>query len=67
MQVVRTVAQAQTTIITSCVTIGNFDGVHMGHQKLLCRTRQKAALLGLSSVVVTFDPHPLRVLVGSHA
>lgn len=66
MQVVRTVAQAQHTITTSCVTIGNFDGVHMGHQKLLCRTRQKAALLGLSSVVVTFDPHPLRVLVGSH-
>lgn len=58
--------EANTCITASCVTIGNFDGVHMGHQKLLCRTRQKASALGLCSVVVTFDPHPLRVLVGAN-
>lgn len=66
MKVLRTPDEAGTEITESCVTIGNFDGVHMGHQKLLCRTRQKAQVLGLSSVVVTFDPHPLRVLVGAH-
>ncbi|WP_027721611.1 bifunctional riboflavin kinase/FAD synthetase [Maridesulfovibrio zosterae] len=49
----------------ACVTIGNFDGVHKGHQKLICSTCQKAKELGLASVVVTFDPHPLRVLVNS--
>lgn len=49
----------------SCVTIGNFDGVHKGHQKLICSTCQKAKANGLASVVVTFDPHPLRVLVNS--
>ncbi|WP_031387157.1 bifunctional riboflavin kinase/FAD synthetase [Desulfonatronum thiodismutans] len=65
MQVLRTLEEARQTVSQSCVTIGNFDGVHMGHQKLLCRTRQKAASLGLTSVAVTFEPHPLRVLSGS--
>lgn len=50
----------------SCVTIGNFDGVHVGHRRLIERTRKKAAQRGMSSVVVTFCPHPLRVLVGPH-
>ncbi|WP_320005946.1 bifunctional riboflavin kinase/FAD synthetase [Maridesulfovibrio sp.] len=49
----------------SCVTIGNFDGVHKGHQKLINSTCRKARANGLASVVVTFDPHPLRVLVNS--
>lgn len=49
----------------TCVTIGNFDGVHMGHQKLISRTCEKANEHNLNSVVVTFDPHPLRVLVNS--
>lgn len=49
----------------ACVTIGNFDGVHKGHQKLISSTCRKARANGLSSVVVTFDPHPLRVLVNS--
>lgn len=66
MHVLRNFHEAQAAIKASCVTIGNFDGVHMGHQKLLCRTRQKALAMGFSSVAVTFDPHPLRVLVGAH-
>ncbi|MCF8108348.1 MAG: bifunctional riboflavin kinase/FAD synthetase [Desulfohalobiaceae bacterium] len=48
----------------ACVTIGNFDGVHLGHQALLRRTREKAGHNGTSSVVITFDPHPLRVIRG---
>lgn len=51
----------------TCVTIGNFDGMHAGHRKLIARTVQKATLQGLCSVVVTFDPHPLRVLIGQSA
>ncbi len=42
----------------ACVTIGNFDGVHKGHQKLISSTCKKARANGLASVVVTFDPHP---------
>ncbi len=47
-------------------TIGNFDGVHLGHRRLLQRTRQRAAARGIPSVAVTFDPHPLRVISGVH-
>jgi len=50
--------------VGSCVTIGNFDGVHLGHQKLIARNVQKAATRRMKSVVVTFCPHPLHVLVG---
>jgi riboflavin kinase/FMN adenylyltransferase len=43
-------------------TIGNFDGVHRGHRALIARLIERAAQLGLQSAVVTFDPHPLRVI-----
>lgn len=51
----------------TCVTIGNFDGVHMGHRALIQRTCQKALHTGLPCTVLTFWPHPLRVLAGKHA
>ncbi|MDB5799267.1 MAG: ribF [Rhodocyclales bacterium] len=42
-----------------CVlTIGNFDGVHIGHQALLARLRHRAATLGLPAAVMTFEPLP---------
>lgn len=51
----------------SVVTVGEFDGVHRGHQRLVARARQVAAELGLPIVVVTFDPHPDEVIrPGSH-
>lgn len=42
------------------VTIGNFDGVHLGHQELLRRTVARAIAAGTSSVALTFTPHPIR-------
>jgi riboflavin kinase / FMN adenylyltransferase len=46
----------------SAVTIGNFDGVHRGHQVLLRRTVDAARHRDVRSVAVTFDPHPAAVL-----
>ncbi len=43
-------------------TIGNFDGVHLGHQEVLRRVAARAQERGLPSLVITFDPHPLKVL-----
>jgi len=60
----RTIDELRDTISGSCVTIGNFDGVHLGHQRLMARTCAKAKKRGLVSVVVTFDPHPMTVLMG---
>ncbi|MCA0430236.1 MAG: bifunctional riboflavin kinase/FAD synthetase [Bacteroidetes bacterium] len=46
-----------------CVaTIGTFDGVHLGHQKLLQQLNKAKQTLGLQTVVLTFDPHPRKVL-----
>src|SRR5580700_2913758 len=42
----------------SVVTIGSFDGVHLGHQRLLSRVRSAATREGFRAVAVTFDPHP---------
>ena len=64
MIVARTLDELHDTITGSCVTIGNFDGVHLGHQRLMARTCAKAKKRGLISVVVTFDPHPMTVLMG---
>ena len=44
------------------VTIGNFDGVHLGHRAILGRVQQRARELEAQAVAVTFDPHPLKVL-----
>ncbi len=43
-------------------TIGNFDGVHLGHQKLITKSQELAHKLNLDLVAMTFDPHPLQVL-----
>src|SRR5579871_3130448 len=40
------------------LTIGNFDGVHRGHQALLAHLRSQARSLGLPVTVMTFEPHP---------
>ena len=42
----------------SVLTIGNFDGLHLGHQALLRLLTNKAHALGLPAVVLTFEPHP---------
>mgnify|MGYP005831603509 CR=1 FL=1 len=46
----------------SVVTIGNFDGVHVGHHAILSLVKQRARELVVPSIVVTFHPHPRKVL-----
>jgi riboflavin kinase/FMN adenylyltransferase len=46
----------------SAAAIGNFDGLHLGHQKILRRLVERARQHGLYSVVLTFSPHPEKVL-----
>ncbi len=51
----------------SVLTIGEFDGVHRGHQRIVARAVEVAGELGLPVVVITFDPHPDEVIrPGSH-
>jgi len=44
------------------LALGNFDGVHIGHKRLLERGLEKARLLNVSLAVLLFDPHPLKIL-----
>jgi riboflavin kinase/FMN adenylyltransferase len=44
------------------VTVGNFDGVHLGHQRLMARVRAKAGAAGVPALAITFDPHPVALL-----
>jgi riboflavin kinase/FMN adenylyltransferase len=54
-------------LFNPAVAIGNFDGVHRGHQRLLAQTVAAAQRLGGDAVVLTFDPHPARVLAPDRA
>jgi riboflavin kinase/FMN adenylyltransferase len=47
------------------VTMGTFDGVHLGHRLVLERLKKRAEERGVESVVITFYPHPRQVLAGS--
>lgn len=44
------------------VTIGSFDGIHLGHQKLIKETVKLSKIKGYKSAVITFDPHPLTII-----
>ena len=48
-------------------TVGTFDGVHLGHWSVLEEINRRAAETGRRSVLVTFDPHPLRIVRPEHA
>ncbi|ANB01599.1 bifunctional riboflavin kinase/FAD synthetase [Ectothiorhodospira sp. BSL-9] len=51
----------------SVVTIGNFDGVHLGHQAVLGQLAEKGAELGLPTVAVTFEPLPREYFMGERS
>src|SRR5207249_11040847 len=44
------------------LALGNFDGLHRGHRKILDRVRRVAGEHGATAVVMTFDPHPPRIV-----
>lgn len=62
MQVVRLEAGASFQWPRASVAVGNFDGVHRGHQALVARAISTASATGGTAVVLTFDPHPARVI-----
>ncbi|MFH2122346.1 MAG: bifunctional riboflavin kinase/FAD synthetase [Pseudomonadota bacterium] len=62
MEIFRELEAIESTYPYACVTIGNFDGVHLGHQMLFAEVVQRAYRHHGTSVAITFDPHPLQVL-----
>ncbi len=62
MRILRSIAELAADTTPSVVTIGNFDGVHCGHRKVIASVKARARELGARSVAVTFDPHPAHLL-----
>jgi riboflavin kinase/FMN adenylyltransferase len=62
MKIFRSLSELSEIPGPLCVAIGVFDGVHLGHQALIRRAIDEAARLRGSAVVLTFHPHPARIL-----
>ena len=62
MRIYRQLADLPANFGPSVATIGNFDGVHRGHQWVIAEVVARARELNQTSVAITFDPHPARVL-----
>jgi len=62
MKIFRNLDDLPDAARSGAVAIGNFDGVHLGHARIVERLIAKARAVGGPSVVFTFDPHPVRLL-----
>jgi riboflavin kinase/FMN adenylyltransferase len=62
MQVIRTLEEIKQPFQRAVLTVGNFDGVHLGHQALFHTVTEKAEAIGGTSVAMTFEPHPMKVI-----
>jgi len=67
MKILRTISDFQKIRKGCVLTIGNFDGVHLGHQEILTAARQTAAQKKAELIAMTFEPHPLAVLYPQRA
>src|SRR3989442_1066589 len=66
MQIIHDYKTYQSDTRTS-LTIGNFDGIHLGHRRILQDLVNTARHSGTHSVVMTFSPHPLEILLPEKA
>jgi riboflavin kinase/FMN adenylyltransferase len=66
-RILRSLQEIDEDFRPSALTIGNFDGVHIGHQQILARVVQIARERGWKPSVLTFDPHPTKVVAPSRA
>jgi len=62
MELIKDIETIKEPYHNAVITVGNFDGVHIGHQALFHEVIEKADAIGGVSVAMTFEPHPLRVL-----
>ena len=66
MKIIRSLKEIDLPYNRAVITIGNFDGVHLGHQALIHEVIDKAVSISGTSMAMTFEPHPIRVLNGSN-
>lgn len=62
MQIIQDIETIKEPFKSAVITIGNFDGVHIGHQALFHEVIERAEAMGGTAVAMTFEPHPIRVI-----
>jgi riboflavin kinase/FMN adenylyltransferase len=62
MEIIKGIENIKRSFRNPVVTLGNFDGVHLGHQKIFKIVKDEASKIHGEGVVITFEPHPLKVL-----
>ncbi len=62
MKIIEGSFQIRENLPNPVLTLGNFDGIHLGHQAIMKKVRNSAQKLGGISIVYTFDPHPVNLL-----
>jgi len=62
MQVILNLNEIKKPLTNPVLTIGNFDGVHKGHLALFDKVKERARAIAGQSVVMTFEPHPLKIM-----
>ncbi|MCX8116301.1 MAG: bifunctional riboflavin kinase/FAD synthetase [Desulfobacterota bacterium] len=62
MEIIRGIDNLRKPLKNPVVTLGNFDGVHLGHQRIFEKVKAEARRVGGESMVITFEPHPLKIL-----
>lgn len=62
MQVILNLNEIEKPLTNPVLTIGNFDGVHKGHLALFNKVKERAKAISGQSVVMTFEPHPLKIM-----
>jgi len=67
MRIYRSLADLRADFGPCAITIGNFDGVHIGHREIMRRVAGLAREHGWKSAVLTFDPHPTRLVAPARA
>lgn len=67
MKIIRNLSELESPFDNAVVTLGNFDGVHLGHREIFRSVVRTAKQKQGTSIVCTFDPHPLKMLAPQNA
>ncbi|HWR58656.1 MAG TPA: hypothetical protein VN328_07200, partial [Thermodesulfovibrionales bacterium] len=62
MAIIRGIENLSRRYANVVLTIGNFDGVHIGHQKIFRKVVESAKAINGTAMAITFDPHPMKVV-----